>query len=104
MHRGIPFAATGLAPLKPSSHVLSVGQTEPDVSTCARQLPIRPSEHISVLAPLLPDRYAPLRYNGAGLQSVYLIKLSERIAGPRVGGSIPPLPPLGTFQGFPVRS
>jgi putative restriction endonuclease len=35
---------------------------------------------MDVLAPLLPDRYAPLRPNGAGLQSVYLTNLSERFA------------------------
>jgi putative restriction endonuclease len=35
---------------------------------------------MSVLAPLLPNRYAPLRQNGAGLQSVYLTHLPERLA------------------------
>jgi hypothetical protein len=29
----------------------------------------------------LPERYAPLRSNGAGLQSVYLTRLSEELAG-----------------------
>jgi hypothetical protein len=35
---------------------------------------------MGVLAPLLPNRYAPLRPNGAGLQNVYLTNLSERLA------------------------
>jgi putative restriction endonuclease len=51
-----------------------------DVRFSELRLPIRPSEHMDVLAPLLPDRYAPLRPNGAGLQSVYLTNLSERLA------------------------
>jgi hypothetical protein len=41
---------------------------------------IRPADHMSVLAPLLPDRYAPLRANGAGLQHIYLAPLSEQLA------------------------
>lgn len=44
------------------------------------RLPVRPAEHMPVLAPLLPGRYAPLRPNGAGLQSVYLTRLPERLA------------------------
>ncbi|HOA93103.1 MAG TPA: HNH endonuclease [Quisquiliibacterium sp.] len=44
------------------------------------RLPIRPTEHMAVLAPLLPNRYAPLRANGAGLQSVYLTRLPEVLA------------------------
>ncbi|MBA3596827.1 MAG: HNH endonuclease [Methylibium sp.] len=51
-----------------------------DVRFSELRLPIKPSEHMSVLAPLLPDRYAPLRPNGAGLQSVYLTRLPERLA------------------------
>jgi putative restriction endonuclease len=51
-----------------------------DVRFAELRLPIRPSEHMDVLAPLLPSRYAPLRPNGAGLQSVYLTNLSERLA------------------------
>jgi putative restriction endonuclease len=44
------------------------------------RLPIRPAEHMAVLAPLLPDRYAPLRPNGAGLQNLYLTQLPEVFA------------------------
>lgn len=41
---------------------------------------IRPADHMSVLRQHLPSRYAPLRENGAGLQSVYLTQLSEPFA------------------------
>lgn len=51
-----------------------------DVRFTALRLPIRPSEHMGVLAPLLPARYAPLRPNGHGLQSVYLTRLPEELA------------------------
>lgn len=51
-----------------------------DVRFAELRLPIRPADHMGVLAPLLPDRYAPLRPNGAGLQSVYLTHLPERLA------------------------
>lgn len=51
-----------------------------DVRFTELRLPIRPSDHMGVLAPLLPHRYAPLRPNGAGLQSVYLTHLSEGLA------------------------
>ncbi|MEO8937204.1 MAG: HNH endonuclease signature motif containing protein [Burkholderiaceae bacterium] len=44
-------------------------------------LPLRPSEVMDVLAPLLPGRYAPLRPNGMGLQSVYLTRLPDAFAG-----------------------
>lgn len=44
------------------------------------RLPIRPAEHMDVLAPLLPPRYAPLRPNGAGLQSVYLTHVPATLA------------------------
>lgn len=38
---------------------------------------IRPMEHMSVLAPLLPEKYAPLQANGRGLQGVYLAKVPD---------------------------
>jgi hypothetical protein len=41
---------------------------------------IRPKDHIDLLRPLLPDRYAPLQPNGNGLQSVYLTELPEALA------------------------
>src|SRR5262249_53888389 len=33
---------------------------------------IRPTEHMSVIAPYLPRRYAPLMLDGRGLQAIYL--------------------------------
>lgn len=41
---------------------------------------IRPAEYMQVLGPLLPKKYAPLRPNGHGLQSVYLTELPESLA------------------------
>ena len=52
-----------------------------DVRFVELRLPIRPSEHMAVLAPLLPRRYAPLLPNGNGLQSIYLTWLPEALAG-----------------------
>jgi putative restriction endonuclease len=43
---------------------------------------IRPKDHIDILRPLLPARYAPLQPNGNGLQSVYLTEL--RTSPPKV--------------------
>lgn len=42
---------------------------------------IRPSEHMQILAPVLPAKYAPLLASGRGLQSVYLANISTRMAG-----------------------
>src|SRR5437588_10403803 len=52
-----------------------------DVRFAELRLPIRPSEHMNVLAPVLPERYSPLLANGSGLQSVYLTRMSEQFAG-----------------------
>ena len=41
---------------------------------------IRPASHMPLLAPLLPQKYAPLQPNGAGLQSVYLTVLPDSLA------------------------
>lgn len=51
-----------------------------DASFSRLALPVRPSEVMDVLAPLLPDRYAPLRSNGMGLQGVYLTRLPDPFA------------------------
>jgi len=45
------------------------------------RLPIRPSEHMQVLGPRLPDLYSPLQKDGKGLQGVYLTRLPEPLAG-----------------------
>ncbi|MBI5838397.1 MAG: HNH endonuclease [Candidatus Eisenbacteria bacterium] len=42
---------------------------------------VRPKDHIRVLAPLLPEKYSPLRRSGDGLQGVYLTQLSSEFAG-----------------------
>ncbi|MEP6939940.1 MAG: HNH endonuclease [Rudaea sp.] len=42
---------------------------------------IRPSEHMAMLAPYIPSKYAPLSSSGSGLQSVYLTLLPESLAG-----------------------
>ena len=41
---------------------------------------IRPKDHINLLRPLLPARYAPLQPNGNGLQSIYLTELPAALA------------------------
>jgi putative restriction endonuclease len=41
---------------------------------------IRPKDHIAVLSPFLPEKYAPLQPNGNGLQSVYLTEVSMQFA------------------------
>lgn len=51
-----------------------------DVRFTKLRLPIKPGQHMPVLGPLLPERYAPLRLNGAGLQNMYLTRLPERFA------------------------
>jgi hypothetical protein len=51
-----------------------------DVRFFELRLPIRPAEHMAVLAPLLPHRYAPLQPTGSGLQSIYLTRLPETLA------------------------
>ena len=51
-----------------------------DVRFAVLRLPIRPSEHMQVLAPRLPNIYSPLQKDGKGLQGVYLTMLSEPLA------------------------
>jgi hypothetical protein len=41
------------------------------------EYPIRPKEHMEILAPLLPEKYSPLTKDGNGLQGVYLAKVPE---------------------------
>lgn len=51
-----------------------------DVLFQERRAPIRPKDHMAILAPLLPGKYSPLRPNGDGLQSVYLTELTSDFA------------------------
>jgi hypothetical protein len=46
---------------------------------------VRPKDHIEVLRPLFPERYAPLQSNGNGLQSVYLTELPATLAELLIG-------------------
>jgi hypothetical protein len=46
---------------------------------------VRPKDHIEILRPLLPERYAPLQSNGNGLQSVYLTELPPSLAEVLIG-------------------
>jgi len=41
--------------------------------------PLVPAAHMDAIRPLLPARYAPLRPNGHGLQTVYLTELSASL-------------------------
>jgi hypothetical protein len=52
-----------------------------DVRFVELRLPIRPADHMQILAPHLPDLYSPLQRDGRGLQGVYLTRLSEPLAG-----------------------
>lgn len=40
---------------------------------------IRPADHMSLIAPALPDRYAPLQRDGRGKQGIYLTDLPENL-------------------------
>jgi HNH endonuclease len=51
-----------------------------DVRFVELKLPIRPSENMAVLTPMLPERYAPLRSDGGGLQNLYLTTISDQFA------------------------
>ena len=41
---------------------------------------VRPVDHMALLTPLLPAKYAPLQSDGRGLQSVYLTMVDDRLA------------------------
>lgn len=41
---------------------------------------VRPKDHMGVIGPFLPEKYAPLQRNGNGLQSVYLAEISSAFA------------------------
>ena len=50
-----------------------------DVHFTEIQSRIRPSEHMSVLGSLLPERYSPLLPDGRGSQSVYLTEIPDTL-------------------------
>lgn len=47
--------------------------------------PVRPADHMNLLAPTLPEKYSPLLANGNGLQSVYLAAVPDDMAQVLVG-------------------
>lgn len=42
--------------------------------------PLRPKDHMEVIAPLLPEKYSPIQANGNGNQTAYLASISEAMA------------------------
>lgn len=51
-----------------------------DVRFAELRGPLKPAEHMALLAPRLPTRYAPLQSSGSGLQGVYLTLLPDNFA------------------------
>jgi hypothetical protein len=52
-----------------------------DVHFQSFSIPVRPKQHLPLLAPLLEqERHAPLQLSGNGLQHIYLTTLSESLA------------------------
>lgn len=47
--------------------------------------PIRPKDHMEVIAPLLPEKYSPIQANGNGNQAAYLSSISEAMAAELLG-------------------
>ena len=41
--------------------------------------PFRPKDHIAIIAPLLPDRYSPMRNSGDGNQKAYLTRIDRSL-------------------------
>ncbi len=56
-----------------------------DVRFTPVERPLRPADHMDVLAPLLPAKYSPLRPNGHGLQGIYLTALKPFLAETLLG-------------------
>lgn len=51
-----------------------------DVDFTELPVPLRPREHMKLLADLLPESHSPIRKNGMGNQGVYLAHISSRLA------------------------
>ena len=85
-----------------------------DVRFVELRLPLRPSENMHAIGPLLANRYAPLRSSGAGLQNLYLTTISPEFAaalidligaearnivrGTRVAEELPVKPGIGLVE------
>lgn len=65
---------------------------------------VKPADHMAVLAPLLPKKYAPLRASGLGLQSVYLAALPSAFAETLLGLMEPEARALARDQMVAERS
>lgn len=50
------------------------------VSFIGLQDPLRPKEHMDVLAPVLPDKYSPIRASGDGNQGAYLARVPDAMS------------------------
>ncbi len=51
-----------------------------DVNFIPIRPPLRPADHMGALAPVLPERYSPIRLNGHGNQGVYLASIPRAMA------------------------
>jgi len=51
-----------------------------DVNFVPIRPPLRPADHMRALAPVLPERYSPIRPNGHGNQAVYLASIPRAMA------------------------
>ncbi|PRH81908.1 HNH endonuclease [Arenimonas caeni] len=45
----------------------------------------RPADHMELIGKVLPEKYAPLQFNGKGLQGVYLTEVTEAFANVLLG-------------------
>jgi hypothetical protein len=51
-----------------------------DVNFAPITRPLRPADHMQAIAPVLPERYSPIRPNGHGNQGVYLAEIPREMA------------------------
>lgn len=51
-----------------------------DVSFQRFESPLRPADHTALIAPLLPQRYSPIRANGFGNQGAYFSEIPKELA------------------------
>lgn len=56
-----------------------------DVEFTLVDQPIKPKQHMDLIAPLLPSKYSPLQQNGNGNQGVYLAALSDELGQLLIG-------------------
>jgi putative restriction endonuclease len=56
-----------------------------DVDFHRVERPLMPKNHMSILAPMLPERYSPIQANGNGNQGAYLTSISAELAKALLG-------------------